>query len=96
MKINRDELERASWDARVELNTEEKEYLLECAQALFDQLNTLPAGGLDSLKAVCYGHEQPNVTREDIEQSSLPLEKALSNAPDADDYCFHVPRIVEE
>jgi aspartyl-tRNA(Asn)/glutamyl-tRNA(Gln) amidotransferase subunit C len=37
-----------------------------------------------------------NVTRPDVVVASLPREKALSGAPDAEDGRFRVPRILDE
>jgi len=39
---------------------------------------------------------QVNVFREDIVQLSLPVEKALANAPEREADGFAVPKIIEE
>ncbi len=96
MKPNSSEMERAAWDARVKLNSEETNELLEHSRLVFEQLDSIPESELDTLQATCYGHSQPNTVREDTEEASLPLSLSLGNAPDADESCFRVPRIIEE
>ena len=40
--------------------------------------------------------ELHNVLREDVMKPSLDHDLALSNAPEEDDGCFRVPRVVQE
>lgn len=96
MKVNNSEIGNAAWDARVKLLPGEAEHLLGCAQKLFQELDLVQEVNLDSIKATFFGHEQPGSLREDIRTDSLPLAKVLANSLYADEFCFHVPKIIEE
>ncbi len=96
MAISRDEIENASWDARVKLNPEETNQLLQSSQKIFQELDLVQENSLHTIKATFFGHEQPGSMREDVETGSTPLEKVLANSLYADDFCFHVPKIIEE
>ncbi len=90
------EIEKAALDARVNLTAEEKERVLQNCHAVMEQLDKIGDEALKEVPAAFYGHSQPGMIREDKQKDSLPLETVLQNAADADEYCFHVPRIVEE
>ncbi len=95
MTVSLEEIKKAAWDARLELTSREEEVLLEEVTQLFEKAATFikNAEGIDP---TFYPVSITSVMREDKIQPSLPVSKALSNAPDADDFCFHVPRIIEE
>ncbi len=96
LPINSAEIKRASADARIALNKEEETGLLQHLKELLQQLDAVPGEELQETAATFYGHGRPNRMRDDVEEKSLPLPKALANAPEADQFCFHVPRIIEE
>ncbi len=96
MKISNSEIGNAAWDARVKLTPGEVEHLLDCSQKILQELNLVQKDNLDSIKATFFGHEQPGSLREDIITDSLPLAKVLANSLYADEFCFHVPKIIEE
>ncbi len=96
MTTGPEQIEKAALDARVNLDAEEKEQVLKTSLALMEQLDTVSESVLKDIPATFYGHNQAGRMRKDEKTPSLPLEKTLQNAADADEYCFHVPRIVEE
>ncbi|RQD73663.1 MAG: Asp-tRNA(Asn)/Glu-tRNA(Gln) amidotransferase subunit GatC [Candidatus Syntrophonatronum acetioxidans] len=95
MSISPEEIKKSAWDARLKLSSQEEEILREEAEKILKK-------ALDFLKETedfePTFHPLPitSVLREDEEKPSLPVEVALKNAPDADEYCFNVPRIIEE
>lgn len=96
MKVNAEELKSAAWDARIKLTAEEEKELKEQTENIFRILEEINGTLSEISDAVFYGHDGKNMVREDIVEESLPLESALANAPDADNSCFQVPRIIEE
>ncbi|KLU62594.1 aspartyl/glutamyl-tRNA(Asn/Gln) amidotransferase subunit C [Peptococcaceae bacterium CEB3] len=94
MKISRPDVEHVAMLARLELTepeiemfTEQLNSILEYA-ALLEQLNT------DGVSPTAHVLPLHNVLREDVTQPSLEQERALMNAPDAENGFFRVPRIV--
>lgn len=94
MKISREEVEHVALLARLELtedelvtNTEQLNSILDYA-AMLEKLNT------DDIKPTAHAVPLHNVLREDQVKPSIDREKALANAPDAEDGFFKVPRIV--
>lgn len=96
MNVNAEELKSAAWDARIKLTAEEEKELKEQTENIFRILEEINGTLSEISDAVFYGHDGENMVREDIVEESLPLESALANAPEADNSCFQVPRIIEE
>lgn len=96
MKISPEELKDAAWDARIELTTTEEKELQEEVQYFFNLTQPLQQIDLAGIAATCYGHQGPNILRDDLTKPSLPLEVSMANAPATDESCFLVPRIIEE
>ena len=94
MKISQQEIEHIALLARLKLTpeeinlyTEQLNSILEC----FDMLNRIDT---TNVEPTAHAVELYNVLREDEVQPALPREKALQNAPQAEDGFFKVPRIV--
>jgi aspartyl-tRNA(Asn)/glutamyl-tRNA(Gln) amidotransferase subunit C len=96
LKISPEELKNAAWDARIELTAIEEKELQEEVQDFINQAKQLQEINLEGTAATYYGLEGQNILREDIIRPSLPLEASMANAPDTDESCFLVPRIIEE
>ena len=95
MKLSEEEVEHVAKLARLEITESEKEAFSQHLSAILtyvDQLRAVETKGIDPTATVV---EQANVFREDCVQPSLPVEKALANAPEAQDGCFVVPKIIE-
>jgi aspartyl-tRNA(Asn)/glutamyl-tRNA(Gln) amidotransferase subunit C len=96
MTISKEELRRASVDARLKLTVEAEERLLTDENKIIQQAKSLINLDLQEVKPTFYGSEQKNFLREDIEGISLKNDEALANAPESDQFYFRVPKIVEE
>lgn len=96
MHLSPEELKKAAWDTRIELTTTETKELLAEIQDFFNLVGPLQEINLGETPATYYGFEGQNTLREDIVLPSLPPEIFLANAPDTDESCFLVPRIIEE
>ncbi|MDO9535751.1 MAG: Asp-tRNA(Asn)/Glu-tRNA(Gln) amidotransferase subunit GatC [Bacillota bacterium] len=96
METNTMELKYASLDARIVLTEQEEKELTEQVQKFLDMAAPMKKINLANIKPTYYGFTRQNNLRKDEVKPSLPLETSLANAPDADDSCFHVPKIVED
>lgn len=93
--IDRKEVEHVARLARLTYTPEEIELFIHQLNAIlnyFEQLKELDTTGIEPTS-----HAIPlnNVFKGDDVRDSLPVEAALSNAPDKKDDCFRVPKIIE-
>lgn len=96
MRLSKDEVEKVAKLARLEITEAEKEAFSEQLSSILtymDQLKGLDTEGVEPTATVL---EQTNVFREDEVRPSLPVDRALANAPDQAGGFFSVPRIIEE
>lgn len=95
MEITKQEVEKVAKLARLYVSEAEKEaFAKQLSQILthVEKLNQYDTKGVEPTSTVL---GQVNVFREDVVRPSLPVEKALANAPahEADGFC--VPKIIE-
>lgn len=96
MRITKDIVEHVARLARLEITETEKEAFtrqLSDILTYVEQLNELNTEGVEPTATVL---GQTNVFREDVARPSLPVEKALANAPETEDGFFVVPKIINE
>lgn len=94
-EITKSTVEKIAQLANIRLQKEEAESYagqLEKVLEYIHKLNELDTTGVEQT-----GHVMPihNIWRKDKVQSGLNQEQALENAPDPEDGCFRVPRIIE-
>jgi aspartyl-tRNA(Asn)/glutamyl-tRNA(Gln) amidotransferase subunit C len=95
MKITRQNVEDVALLSRLEMTAEELDAYSGQLNAILeyaDVLNKLDTKGIEPT-----AHVLPlkNVMRSDEVKPSLPRELALSNAPEAEDGYFKVPKVME-
>jgi aspartyl-tRNA(Asn)/glutamyl-tRNA(Gln) amidotransferase subunit C len=95
MKITRNEVEYVATLARLSLKDDEIDALtsdMDSILAYVEKLNELDTGDI-----VPTAHAVPveNAFREDQVRPSLGVEKALKNAPESENGCFRVPKVIE-
>lgn len=96
MQITKHEVEHVARLARLELTEAEKEEFsrqLSSILSYMEKLNTYDTEGVEPTATVL---GEVNVFREDEVRPSLPVDRALANAPEQADGCFVVPKIIEE
>ena len=96
MKVTLQDVEQVAKLARLEVSPAEKEAFAKHLSQILTHVETLKqydTGGIEPTATVL---GQVNVFREDIVQLSLPVEKALANAPEREADGFAVPKIIEE
>jgi aspartyl-tRNA(Asn)/glutamyl-tRNA(Gln) amidotransferase subunit C len=96
MKISKADVEKVAKLARLEITETEKEAFTQQLSGILtyvEKLNALKTAGVEPTASV---PGKTNVFREDKPRPSLPVEKALANAPEQADGFFVVPKIIEE
>ena len=96
MKITLEDVEKVAKLARLEVTPAEKEaFAKQLSQILthVEKLREYDTTGVEPTAAVL---GQVNAFRDDIVRPSLPVEKALANAPEREGDGFAVPKIIED
>ncbi|RMG04901.1 MAG: Asp-tRNA(Asn)/Glu-tRNA(Gln) amidotransferase subunit GatC [Nitrospirae bacterium] len=95
MGISVKDVEHIAELARLKLNeTEKKAYTAELSDILsyIEKLNELDTTNVEPTSHVIH---MTNAFREDVPRPSLPVDEALSNAPDRKGNFYRVPKIIE-
>ncbi len=95
MPLTPEEVEHVALLGRLELTPEESELFTRQLSAILDHFQELKE--LDTTGVPPTSHVIPlqNVLREDTPAASLTQEEALANAPQEQEGCFQVPRVIE-
>ena len=94
MKIRKEEVLHVARLARLALTDEEAEAFtgqLDAILGYVEKLSRLDTSGVEPTAHVA---ASGNVLREDRVEPSLPRDRVLGNAPDAENGFFRVPRIL--
>ena len=95
MQISKDQVEKVAKLARLHVTESEKDaFAKQLSQILthVEKLNQYDTKGIEPTSTVL---GQVNVFRDDIVRPSLPVKKALANAPEREADAFCVPKIIE-
>ena len=96
MEITKQEVEKVARLARLEFTpAEEEAFAKQLSQILthVEKLKKYDTTGVEQTATVL---GQSNVFRDDVMRPSLPVDKALANAPEREADGFSVPKILEE
>ena len=96
MKVTLQDVEQVAKLARLEVSPAEKEAFAKQLSQILTHVETLKQYDTTGIEPTATVLGQVNVFREDIVQPSLPVEKALANAPKREADGFAVPKIIEE
>ena len=81
--------------ARLELTEREKERLRSQLGAILEHAAKVSEVATADVPPTAYAIPRANVLRSDEIRASLSVEDVLANAPEREDDCFKVPKIVE-
>jgi aspartyl-tRNA(Asn)/glutamyl-tRNA(Gln) amidotransferase subunit C len=95
VKITREEVLHVANLARLEFNEEEVERFTSQLSSILEYVDKLGELELEKVEPMAHVHEIVNAFREDVVRESLPRDAALANAPDAEDGCFKVSKVIE-
>jgi aspartyl-tRNA(Asn)/glutamyl-tRNA(Gln) amidotransferase subunit C len=96
MKITLQDVEKVAKLARLEVSPAEKEAFANQLSQILTHVETLKQYDTNGIEPTATVLGQVNVFRDDVIRPSLPVEKALTNAPEREADGFAVPRIIEE
>jgi aspartyl-tRNA(Asn)/glutamyl-tRNA(Gln) amidotransferase subunit C len=91
--ITREEVVRIARLARIDLTEEETGRFAGQLESILSYMQTLSEVEIDGVEPFLNAAAEDNVFRADAPRPSLPNADALSNAPEADDGFFVVPRV---
>jgi aspartyl-tRNA(Asn)/glutamyl-tRNA(Gln) amidotransferase subunit C len=95
MNIDKDTVDKVAHLARLELNPEETDTMINDMNRILgfmDKLNEVDTTGVEPL---IYMTDEVNVFREDIVKQEITHEEALLNAPKHDDKYFLVAKVID-
>ena len=94
-EISQEEVRYIAHLARLELNKEEEERFTEQLKEILTYVDKLREVNTKNIPPTSHLFPLKNVFREDKQKNSLPLQKALLNAPQNKGNQFTVPRTIE-
>jgi aspartyl-tRNA(Asn)/glutamyl-tRNA(Gln) amidotransferase subunit C len=94
MKITRENILHVAHLARLNLNEDELVKMTAQLDNILSYVDKLSELNTDNVLPTTHAHKSVNAFREDKVLDSLPLEDALSNAPEDNGEMFKVPRII--
>ena len=96
MEISRQEVENVAKLARLELTETEKSAFTKQLSQILTHVETLKQYDTTGVEPTATVLAQSNVFRADEVRPSLPVERAVANAPASAEGFFVVPKIIEE
>lgn len=96
MSLTKKEVEHVAVLSRLELSEEESERFTEQLNQILDAFKELSALDTENVPPTTHVEPLTNVFREDELKPSLPVEKALQNAPHKQASFFLVPKVLQE
>lgn len=95
MSITPNDVEHVANLARLELSDAEKLQFTDQLNAILNYVEKLNSLDTENVEPTSHVLPITNVMRTDERQASLPIEKVLLNAPDAEDGQIKVPAVLE-
>lgn len=96
MNITNQEVEKVAKLARLEISSAEKDTFAKQLSQILTHVEKLKQYDTKGIEPTATVLGQVNVFREDAVRPSLPVERALANAPEREADGFAVPNILEE
>ena len=94
MKITKEEVLYVADLAHLEMNERSIDRFADQIGQILDYVDTLNQADTTGVPATSHAISLTNAFREDLETGHLERENALSNAPQEEDGCFVVPKVV--
>jgi len=93
--ITKKDVEHVAMLARLEIEEGQKEVFTEQLNNILEHISKLNEVNTDNVPPTYHVLPQKNVWREDKALPSTPREDALANAPEQENGCFKVPKVIE-
>jgi aspartyl-tRNA(Asn)/glutamyl-tRNA(Gln) amidotransferase subunit C len=94
MSLDRQQVAKIAYLARLSLTESELDEMTKQLVKIVDLVDQLSEVNTDGVEPMVHAIELQNVLQLDEVKTSLPREKALANAPDADEECFRVSAVL--
>lgn len=95
MQLTREDVLKVALLSRLEIGEEAIENVTKQFNDIMEHVNRLNQVNTENVAPTAHALPVYNVLRPDVQIASLPREKAMANAPQAEDGFFRVPKIVE-
>lgn len=95
LQISKNDVEYVAALSRLEFSEDEKDRYTEKLNVILEYINQLNELDTEGVKPTYHVMPLTNVMREDEVRPSMQRDKALMNAPEVQEGCFKVPRIIE-
>lgn len=95
MKITKEEVNHVADLARLEMPEASVQKFVEQIGQILEYVDTLNAIDTTGIVATSHATNLTNAFREDEMHPHIDREDALANAPEQEDGCFIVPRVIE-
>ena len=95
-KITRNDVRHAALLSRLHLTDEEITEYTQVLNSILEYFAKLDELDTAQIPPTSHSIKMQNVFREDLVTPSLPVEEALANAPESEENCFKVPKIIQE
>ena len=95
MKISEKSVENVARLARLHLDPSDLKIMTNQMDAILGYVDKLNELDTDGVEPMAHAVPMSNAFREDEIGRSLGIERALQNAPAADESCFKVPKVIE-
>lgn len=96
MSLTKEQVKELSSMARLALTEEEINCFTVQINEILDYLKKLKELSIEGEEPAPYGVSLNNIMREDKVQSSFNRDFVLVNAPQQENFCFKVPKVLEE
>ena len=94
MSLSRQDVEKVSLLARLQLTSEELDRMTLQLGKVLDYVHQMAELNTDEVQPMAHAIDLENVFAEDELHTSLDREQALANAPKRDDECYRVPAVL--
>ncbi|MBW1962014.1 MAG: Asp-tRNA(Asn)/Glu-tRNA(Gln) amidotransferase subunit GatC [Deltaproteobacteria bacterium] len=94
MKITREQVHYVAGLARLELDEDSIETFAAQLGKILEYMETLNQVSTEGISPTTHAIFLTNALREDVEAKHLKRDSALSNAPEKEQDCFIVPKVV--
>ncbi|MEA4892730.1 MAG: Asp-tRNA(Asn)/Glu-tRNA(Gln) amidotransferase subunit GatC [Peptococcaceae bacterium] len=95
MEITKETVTHIANLAKIKLSPEETQRLAAEMAGIVDFADKLAELEIEGVEPTTHAVKVQNVLRDDQVKPSYPREKLLANAPERDEACFIVPKVVE-
>ncbi len=95
MKISEKDVEHVARLARLHLDPADLTLMTRQMDTMLGYVDKLNELDTDGVEPMAHAVPMSNAFREDEIGTSIGVERALQNAPEAADSCFRVPKVIE-